>query len=224
MCGRFTIVMGYEFLIERYEAEVAQIHNFSPNYNAAPTQLLPVIINGGTNNRLGVMRWGLIPSWAKDPKIAYKMINARAETITEKPAFRGPIRHKRCIIPADSIFEWKREGARKQPFRITMKTADVFSMAGVYDTWKDADGSLVHTFSIITTEPNEFMSEIHDRMPVILRPEDEGLWLDRNVAEPEMLLHLLKPYSADKMRAYPVSPRVGNVKNNDAQLIEEIPM
>jgi putative SOS response-associated peptidase YedK len=184
--------------------------------------MVPAVINDGEKNRIGLLKWGLIPSWAKDPKIAFQTINARAETIADKPAFRVPIRRKRCLIPADSFYEWKRNGTEKQPMRIMLKTGELFSMAGIYDSWRDPEGNLVHSCSIVTTTPNQLMADIHDRMPVILRPEDEGLWLDRGVSDPEMLRHLMVPYPEDKMRAYPVSPRVGNVRHNDPELIKEV--
>jgi putative SOS response-associated peptidase YedK len=221
MCGRFTITVTLEELLIRYLAERHMVQFHRPNYNIAPTQMVPAVINDGEANRIGLLKWGLIPSWAKDPKIAFQTINARAETIAEKPAFRTAIRRKRCLIPADSFYEWQKEGATKKPMRIMLKSGELFSMAGVYDTWKDAEGNLVHSFSIVTTTSNELMTDIHDRMPVILRPEDESLWLDRSVTEPEMIRHIMGPYPADQMKAYPVSPRVGNVKNNDEDLIKE---
>jgi putative SOS response-associated peptidase YedK len=222
MCGRYTITVTLEELLIRYSVDDTTIPYHRPNYNVAPTQMLPAVINDGQMNRLGLLKWGLIPSWAKDEKIAYQTINARAETVAVKPAFRSAIRKKRCLIPADSFYEWKRIGSAKQPMRIMLRGGGLFSMAGVYDTWTDSEGNQVHTFSIVTTTPNELMADIHDRMPVILRPEDEALWLDRDVTEPELIRHLMVPYPADLMRAYRVSDRVGNVRNNDPDLLNEV--
>lgn len=222
MCGRFTITATLDELLERYGVyDDTSIPTYRPNYNVAPTQMLPVVINDGNNNCLELMKWGLIPSWAKDPKIAFKTINARAETVAEKPAFRTSIRRKRCIIPACSFYEWRKIGANKQPMRITLKSEEIFSMAGVYDSWTDPEGEQVNSFSILTSEPNELMMDIHDRMPVILKPENEALWLDRGTNEPEMIRHLMVPFLSDQMKAYPVSTRVGNVRNNDPDLIKE---
>ncbi|MCY9666457.1 SOS response-associated peptidase [Paenibacillus alginolyticus] len=222
MCGRFTITATLDELLERYGVhDDTSIPTYRPNYNVAPTQMLPVVINDGNNNCLELMKWGLIPSWANDPKIAFKTINARAETVAEKPAFRTSIRRKRCIIPACSFYEWRKVGANKQPMRITLKSEEIFSMAGVYDSWTDQEGKQVNSFSILTSEPNELMMDIHDRMPVILKPEHEALWLDRGANEPEMIRHLMVPFLSDQMKAYPVSTRVGNVRNNDPDLIKE---
>lgn len=222
MCGRYTITVSLEELMLRFHADRTSISYHRPNYNIAPMQLVPAVINDGTSNRLGLLKWGLIPSWAKDDKIAFQTMNARSETAADKPAFKTPLRRKRCLIPADSFYEWKRTGSTKQPMRITLKSGDLFSMAGLYDTWTTPDGSVIHSCAILTTVPNELMGDIHDRMPVILRPEDEALWLDRTVTDPEPVRHLLVPYPSMQMRAYSVSARVGNVRNNDAELIEEI--
>jgi putative SOS response-associated peptidase YedK len=149
------------------------------------------------------------------------MINARAETILEKASFKNLIRRKRAIIPADGFYEWKQLGSKKQPMRITMKDGAIFSMAALYDTWLAPDGRKISTCTIITTTPNSLMADIHDRMPVILSPEDEALWLNRDNDDVERLTALLRPYSAELMRAYPVSPIVGNVKNDTPECIEE---
>lgn len=223
MCGRYTITVTLEELMMRFHSDLVSIPYHRPNYNVAPTQMVPAVISDGENNRLGLLKWGLIPSWAKDEKIAFQTMNARAETAAEKPAFKTPLRRKRCLIPADSFYEWKRTGSAKQPMRIMLGSGGLFGMAGLYDTWTTPDGTVIHSCTILTTEPNELMADIHDRMPVILRPEDEALWLDRTVTEPEAVRHLLVPYPSRDMQAYPVSGRVGNVRNNDAELIEEMP-
>jgi len=168
------------------------------------------------------LRWGLVPSWAQDDKIGYKMINARAETLRQKPVFRRLFERKRCMIPADGFFEWKQMDGRKQPMRITMRDGEPFAFAGLFDTWTAPDGQKLHTCTIITTRPNEVVADIHDRMPVILRPEDEDLWLDREKYDPDLLQSLLVPFDPGQMRAYPVSTIVGSPKNDFPECIEEV--
>jgi len=221
MCGRYTIVVSMEELMMRYLNELPMDKYHIPRYNVAPMQYVTAVVHDGMKNRLGELRWGLVPSWAPDDKIGSKMINARAETLLEKNSFKLLIRRKRAIIPADGFYEWKKSGSLKQPMRITMKDGALFSMAGLYDTWASPDGRKISTCTIITTTPNRLMADIHDRMPVILRPEDEAEWLDRSNEDVQGLLALLRPYSAEKMRAYPVSPKVGNVKNDTPDCIEE---
>lgn len=218
MCGRYTIIVTLDELMLRYLVYESTITNFAPKYNVAPMQHIPAIIGSDNGNRLGEMRWGLVPSWAKDDKIGSKMINARAETLTEKPAFQRLISSRRCMIPADGFYEWQQRGGSKQPYRIVMQDEDIFSFAGLFDIWRDAKGDKLATCTIITTEPNSLMADIHNRMPVILRKEDEAEWLDRENTHVPTLLKLLKPYEANKMRAYPVSSAVGNVRNNSADL------
>jgi putative SOS response-associated peptidase YedK len=221
MCGRYTIVVSIEELMLRYLSEAPTNRYHTPRYNVAPMQQVMAVVHDGERNRLGELRWGLVPSWAQDDKIGSKMINARAETIMEKRSFSPLLQRKRAIVPADGFYEWKPEGARKQPMRITMKDGGIFSMAALYDTWQSTDGRRIGTCTIITTTPNTLMANIHDRMPVILRPEDEALWLDRSNSDVASLTGLLRPYDAAAMRAYPVSQLVGNVKNDSPELIEE---
>jgi putative SOS response-associated peptidase YedK len=186
-------------------------------------QQVMAIIHDGEHNRMGELRWGLVPSWAKDEKIAGKMINARSETLLEKPAFKKLIHRKRCLIPADGFYEWKKEGTAKQPMRIVLKDRQLFGMAGLYDTWMREDGAKISTCTIITTAPNRLMEPIHDRMPVILRQEDEPVWLNRNNQDAGQLMSLLKPYDDHEMSAYPVSSAVGNVRNDSEDCIAEVP-
>ncbi|GAA0373071.1 SOS response-associated peptidase [Paenibacillus motobuensis] len=222
MCGRFTITAPIEDITVWYAIDKNPNINYKPIYNAAPMQRIPAIVRGNDGNRLGELRWGLVPSWAKDDKIGSKMINARAETITEKPSFNRLLASKRCIIPADGFYEWQQRNGSKQPYRILMKDESLFSFAGLYDTWRDQSGNKISTCTIITTEPNSLMANIHNRMPVILPRECESEWLDRGNTDVSSLLELLRPYDADKMRAYPVSPAVGNVRNNSPELLKEI--
>ncbi|KOY14156.1 SOS response-associated peptidase [Paenibacillus xylanivorans] len=221
MCGRFTIINPLESIKERYLASDAKGFDYRPNYNVAPMQFIPSIIATSNGNRLGSLRWGLVPSWAKDDKIGSKMINARAETLTEKPAFRRLVSSKRCIIPCSGFYEWKMDGSGKQPMRILMKDESIFSLAGLYDTWLDPDGNKLSTCTIITTEPNILMAEIHNRMPAIIRPQDEAEWLNRET-DKKIVVGLLRPFAADEMRAYKVDSSVGNVKNNEKELIREV--
>ncbi|MEK4327196.1 SOS response-associated peptidase [Paenibacillus sp. FSL R7-0312] len=222
MCGRFTITVTLEELITHYLIDDSKLATLKPNYNVAPMHNVPAVIASDAGTRLGELRWGLVPFWAKDEKIGSKMINARAETVAEKPAFKRLLKSKRCIIPADGFYEWKKDGTSKQPYRILMSDGSLFSFAGLYDTWEDPEGKKLSTCTIITTTPNSLMEGIHDRMPVILRPEDEADWLGRDNDDVESFLKLLKPYDAAKMRAYKVPSAVGNVRNNSKDLLEDI--
>jgi putative SOS response-associated peptidase YedK len=221
MCGRYSFSPEIQQIITRFKIDEVTFE-YTPRYNIAPSQMIPAIIANEGRNRLGLLKWGLIPFWAKDEKIAIKTINAKAETVHEKPAFKHAFRKKRCIIPADGFYEWKKTNTGKQPMRITLKSEEPFGMAGLFDTWTAPDGTKVHTCTIITTKPNELVVDIHDRMPVILRPEDEEIWLDREKQDVELLQSLLVPYPAEEMRAYMVSPLVGNVKNDSVECIREV--
>jgi putative SOS response-associated peptidase YedK len=222
MCGRYTITVSMEELLVRYLTNDFKMIHYAPKYNVAPMQLIPAVIHNGSMNTIGELRWGLVPSWAKDQNLGSKMINARAETLLEKVSFKRLISNRRCIIPADGFYEWKKQGSSKQPMRIIMRDGGIFSMAGLYDIWMDPEGNKLSTCTIITTTPNSLMADIHDRMPVILHRDDEVEWLNRDNKDDSALIPLLTPYESDKMHAYPVSSAVGNVKNNYKELIEEI--
>jgi len=224
MCGRFTITATFTEIIQRFEIDAAiQEELYNPNYNVAPSQSVLSIINDGSRNRLGFLRWGLIPPWSKDMKIGYKMINARAETIAEKPSFRNPFKKKRCLIIADSFYEWKRhEDKTKTPMRIKLKSGGLFAMAGLWDRWISPHGESIYSCSVITTTPNDLVKEIHDRMPVILKPSDEKIWLDPAISDIKQLNQLLMPLSDDFMETYEVSSLVNSPKNNSIELIREI--
>lgn len=223
MCGRYTITITLEELILLYSTAEFAGEFHLPRYNVAPTQMVPAIVNDGKRNRLGMLRWGLIPPWAEDEKIGARMINARAETLRERPAFRDAYRRKRCLVLSDGFYEWKAlpEGG-KRPYRIVLRSGEPFGMAAIYETWQSPDGRKIGSCAIITTEPNELMAGIHNRMPVIVRREDEELWLNRNVSDPDLLDPLLVPYPADEMRAYQVDKRVGNVAFDDAECLREV--
>lgn len=224
MCGRFTLTAPIDQIQMRFDIEQFIDEDiYSPNYNVAPSQSVLAVVNDGTNNRLGYLRWGLIPPWAKDPKISYKMINARAETLAEKPSYRNAYKKKRCLIIADSFYEWKRhEDKSKTPMRIKLESDDLFAMAGIWETWESPDGKPIHSCTVITTKPNELVKDIHNRMPVILKQKDEQVWLDKSITDTDLLNNLLKPYDANSMEAYEVSNLVNSPKNNSIDLIQKI--
>ena len=198
--------------------------NFPPTWNLAPTDPLPVVRYDprAGERSLDVMRWGLVPYWAKDIKIGYSTINAKAEGIDTRPAFREPFQRRRCLVPLDSFYEWKKLGKDRQPYAVALSDRRLMAMAGLWDSWRSPDGERVRSFTIITTEPNELLAPLHDRMPVILAPENWPLWLGEEPADPERLKALLVPYPAHDLIMWPVDRRVGNVKNNDPSLIEPL--
>lgn len=201
MCGRFTTTIDLEE-IERY-FKIARIEGeYIPLYDAAPSQDIPIII-GNAPRTLAFYKWGLIPSWAKDKSIGNKLINARAETLLERPSFRNSYLRKRCLVAADSFFEWKKEGKRKIPYRFLMKDSMPFAMAALWDSWITPENQPFHTCSIITTDANSLVETIHDRMPVILDTKDYDLWLDPSIKDPVCLNQLLKPFPSELMKSYP---------------------
>jgi putative SOS response-associated peptidase YedK len=217
MCGRYTITAPAQQIAARFDAALPTETLLEPRYNAAPSQLLPVIVLGA-ERRLELFQWGLIPHWSKDPSIGSRLINARAETLQEKPSFREPLRKRRCLVPADGFFEWQRRPGGKLPMRMTLADEQIYAFAGLWDSWKDVSGQIVHSFTIITTEPNDLVAPIHNRMPAILRPEHEALWLDPS-AGPQVLTELLRPYQTEDMRAYPVSTLVNMPANDHPDVI-----
>lgn len=212
MCGRYTLYSTDE-LEDRYRVEVSDA--IRANYNVAPSQTMPVITIDG----LQMMRWGLVPPWAKDEKIGYKLINARSETVFEKPMWKKPIMHRRCLVPADGFYEWKKIDSTKQPYFIHLNEGSLFSFAGIWETWKH-DGKEWQTYTILTTTPNEEMKSIHDRMPVILHRDDEAQWLSADSEEDIKVL--LRPYANGKLKTYTVSAEVNAVKVNDGSLIKPV--
>lgn len=221
MCGRFTLTSSLEEIANRYDMENTDIASeYVATYNASPSQRLLNIIHDGSRRRAGFLQWGLIPRWSKDAKIASQTINARSETITEKPAFRESFQRRRTIVPVDGVYEWKQQSYGKQPMRIVMKNRSIFSLAGIYDTWEGPEGK-VSSFSILTIHPNSTFSPIHDRMPVIIHPDDEDRWLDRENKDISSLRPMLKPYPGYEMEAYPVSQIVNNSNYNAPMLILE---
>ncbi|MED3835647.1 SOS response-associated peptidase [Peribacillus frigoritolerans] len=222
MCGRFTLFTDIEEIKERFDIQGSFDEEYQFSYNIAPSQSVLSVINDGVRNRLGFLRWGLIPFWAKDEKVGYKMINARAETIAEKASFRNAYRKKRCMIIADSFYEWKKTPERKIPMRIKLKNHAPFGMAGLWESWKSPEGISIYSCSVITTVPNELMTSIHDRMPVILKPEDEKDWLNPSINDPAYLQQYLKSFDSEQMEAFEVSTDVNSTKNNSPNLIQQI--
>lgn len=219
MCGRFNLYSNMEFLLERFELTNVDWIELSPRYNIAPSQDVLAIVEGEYGNKGGFLKWGLVPSWATDPKIGYKMINARAETLSQKPSFKKLLSRRRCIIPADGFYEWKKEGTIKQPYHIRLKNGEPFAFAGLWDRWEH-NGEKLQTCTIVTTEANLLMKNIHDRMPVILTAETEKMWLDRNVGEEAK--KVLTPYDHDEMEAYPIPSLVNSPKNEGKELINSL--
>ncbi len=215
MCGRFQLSVKGKHISERFNVEVFD-EMYKPGFNCAPGQSLAVITNQDPE-KLSFFKWGLVPFWAKDPKIGNKLINTRAETILEKPSFKAAFSRRRCLIPANGFYEWKKE-ANKTPYRIFLKNEELFAMAGIWETWKDAEGRALHTFSIITTEPNQLMKTIHNRMPVILPREKEKAWLHEE--NPTLLTSLLMPFDHRQMEAYPIGKGINSPVNNDPSLVQ----
>jgi putative SOS response-associated peptidase YedK len=225
MCGRFTITLSYEELKD-YLRTNHKIDNFKtdfnvPRFNVAPGQEVISIINDGTNNRVGQLKWGFIPSFATDEKIAFSMINAKAETLDEKPTFKQAFEKRRCIIIADSFYEWKRSGKDKTPMRVLDEASRVLALAGIWNTYIRADGTKVHSCAIITTSANDLVAKIHDRMPVILDQAAQIKWLDVK-SKLSDLKPLLKPYPSSTMKFYQVSQIVNNAKNEVKECITPV--
>lgn len=204
MCTRFSRVADGKAIGRRFLLE-GPIIEMRPDYNISPTDPVYVVVEDSGKRVLRRMFFGLIPSWSKDPKIGLKCLNARAETVEKLPAFCTSFRQRRCLILSDGFFEWKRIGTKKFPHRIVLKNRELFAMAGLWDRWRRPDGKEIESVAIVTTEPNSLVGAIHNRMPVILKNEDEGIWLSPSVTEPKTLLPLLKPYSSEEMDFYPVS-------------------
>jgi putative SOS response-associated peptidase YedK len=227
MCGRYTLRHPTKQIAARFEvtevidATFAEMQPDVSRYNIAPTQPIAVVTENSPRT-LEMMRWGLVPSWAKDPSIGSRLINARAETLTEKPSFRTALTRRRCIIPADGFYEWRRRGATRQPLMVHRKDDDLFGFAGLWDEWTSPDGSPLRTCTIITCAPNSLMADIHDRMPAILRREDEAHWLDRTERSPLELLALLAPYPDEEIEASMVSKAVNSVANDGPECIEAV--
>jgi putative SOS response-associated peptidase YedK len=213
MCGRFSLSGSAAVLLMQFN--VREDVAWTGRYNLAPSQeVLTIVRPAGEGRQARRMRWGLIPSWAKDPAIGSQLINARAETVAEKPAFRVSFRERRCLVLTDGFYEWEARGRRKQPWCIRMRDGLPFAFAGLWDRWADPAGRVVETCTILTTTPNALIRPFHHRMPVILAPADHDTWLDPEIRDPARLLPLLAPYPPEGMVAYPVSPLVNNPAND----------
>jgi putative SOS response-associated peptidase YedK len=221
MCGRFTLTINPDELQDMFGLAEKPPAELTPRYNIAPSQAVAVVPNQA-ERKLELFQWGLIPSWAKDPKIGYKMINARAETLAEKPAFRAALRRRRCLVVADGFFEWKKDGKTKTPMYIQMAGGRPFAFAGLWEVWQPPDGSLRKTCTIITTESNALVAPIHNRMPAILAPEDYDRWLEPGELAPGEVLPLLGPFDPGQMKAVEVSTRVNSPANDSPEVLQPV--
>lgn len=223
MCGRFTLTASPEQLAQIFALPTEPMT--VARYNIAPTQPVGVVrLNPQDKSReWALLLWGLVPSWAKDPGIGNQLINARSETVTEKPSFRTAFKRRRCLVPASGFYEWQRQEKRKQPYYITLREGNPFAIAGLWEHWEGGDGSVLETCTLLTTEANELVEPLHNRMPVILHPDDYGAWLgsggDDTAQALDQLRHLFHPYPAGEMAAYPVSTYVNNTRNEGSECI-----
>ena len=218
MCGRYTLATPVEALKEEFEVG-GPVPELAPSFNVAPAEEVAVVREDGGYRRLELLRWGLVPFWADDPGIGQRMINARAETAPDKPAFRAAFRKRRCLIPADGFYEWQRaDGGPKQPFHIRRRDGRPFAFAGIWEDWRDGK---VRSCAILTTDANEELQKVHHRMPVILDREDYGRWLDPEAGEKDLRV-LLQPYAADDLEFYPVDRWVNKPSNDDPRCIEPV--
>jgi putative SOS response-associated peptidase YedK len=219
MCGRFTLSTPAQTLQQIFD--LSETPDLPPRYNIAPSEAIAAIRlpEPQAGHRLDLLRWGLVPPWAKEPDVGARMINARSETAATNPAFRTAFRRRRCLVPADGFYEWQRLERRKQPFYIRMRDGLPFAFAGLWEHWEGPQGDALETCTILTTEPSELVRPVHDRMPVILDPQDWDLWLDPTMHEPERLQSLLRPYPAEKMIAFPVGQTVNNPANDHEECI-----
>jgi putative SOS response-associated peptidase YedK len=218
MCGRYRLSRRKQIIEEHFDA-VSGEEDWTPRYNISPTQPVPVIRQHRREPRqeLSLLRWGLIPSWAKDASGAARMINARSETAATQPAFRDALKFRRCLIPADGFYEWKKSGKLRQPYCFEVRDGELFAFAGIWEKWNDPSGGALETCSILTTTPNAVTAPVHDRMPVVLDPDAYDLWLDPGMKDVAAVSDLLKPYDARLMRSYPVSARINHVANDDEE-------
>ena len=223
MCGRYRLSRRKQLIAEYFETDNEV--DWEPRYNIAPSQPVGIIRQDPSTpeRHFSLARWGLIPSWATDASIGFKTINARAETVASKPAFRDAFVSRRCLLPADGFFEWRRSGKEKQPFHFGMQDDSLFAFAGLWDRWRDPTGTVIESCSILTTTPNSLLADVHDRMPVILRQENYDLWLDPGFKDVKALAEVLAPFDAAQMRSFPVSTRINAVANDDPDCVAPMP-
>jgi putative SOS response-associated peptidase YedK len=221
MCGRFALIDPADQLAMQFD--LPAISDLTPRYNIAPTQPVLAVRQAQSNGtrEWALLRWGLIPSWSKDVAIGNRLINARGETVAEKPSFRAAFKRRRCLIPASGFYEWQKQGKSKQPIYVTPANDEAFALAGLWESWQGANGSELETCTIVTTTPNELMAPIHNRMPVIVAPEDYDTWL-HSEPEPSLGLHLIRPYPSELMRVTAVSTYVNNPRNEGPQCVEPV--
>jgi putative SOS response-associated peptidase YedK len=222
MCGRFVLMTPGSSLAAHFR--LAEKPSLEARYNIAPTQTVAVVEarEPGAHRELKMVKWGLVPFWAKDPGIGARLINARSETIAEKPAFRTPFKNRRCLVPADGFYEWKKTASSKQPHFVGLANRQVFAFAGLRDRWESADGEVIESCTILTTDANTLLLPIHDRMPVILHSEDYDLWLDPGAKQSELLKSLLKPFPPEEMVVYPVGGKVNKSTYEGPDCIEPL--
>lgn len=223
MCGRFTLRTPASELVEIFE--LVRSPELEPRYNIAPGQPIGIVRPGAETfaREWALVRWGLVPSWAKDDKIGYRMINARGETAAEKPSFRAAFKRRRCLIPADGFFEWQRTSSKKkQPYFIGLEDQRPLAFAGLWESWTSPDGGELETATIITTESNSLIAPLHDRMPVILAPDEYGVWLDHEIESKELLTGLLDPYASEAMQLFAVDTYVNNARHEGPACVQPI--
>jgi putative SOS response-associated peptidase YedK len=220
LCGRFEIHSALEIITKVFGIDPGTF-DYSSSYNIAPSQDILLVVNDG-KRRLARSRWGFVPSWSKELSAGYKMINARAESVADKPSFRSAFQNQRCLVVADGFYEWKKEGTHKRPFYIRLKSGKPFGLAGLYNVWKSPEGEQICTSTIITTDANEIIQPLHDRMPVILSPDAYDLWLDPNIHDKALLQNILKSYPSEKLEVYEVTPKVNSPKNNAPENIQKL--
>ena len=222
MCGRYSFNQVAEAIADKFQ--VKEVPPLSPRYNIAPTQQIATVSvsSESLERQFKMLRWGLIPSWAKDAKMGAKLINARAETVAEKPAFRAAFKKRRCLILADGFYEWHTQNGEKQPFYFRLENGEPFAFAGLWEHWEKGEGEPIESCTILTTEANELMRPIHERMPVILDSKNYEQWLDPETKKIELLQSFLQPYPSEEMTAYPVSTKVNSAKNDRPECIHPI--
>jgi len=224
MCGRYSLYSSKEDIESFFEVTSRDDELFQPSYNVPPGTVMPIVLIGKSGQReIGGLRWGLIPKWADSTDTGYKMINARAETLLEKKSFKGPFQSKRCLVPANGFFEWKKSDDSKQPFFVRLLTSELMAFAGLFEHWVSPEGEDVYSYTIVTTESNTLIQPLHERMPVILPPEQYDYWLDPNNDNLEGLQNLLQPFPMEQMSTYRVTTEVNTPKNNYPELLQPIP-
>lgn len=218
MCGRFSLTIESSLILERFGIPIPEWH---PRYNIAPSQPCPIVFMEDGIRKIAAMNWGLIPQWSKDKNHDYSMINARVETVQSKPSFKKLFQTRRCLVIADGFYEWKKTAEGKIPYRITLKSGEPFAFAGLWDEWRGEQGEGIKSFTILTMESNSLVNAIHDRMPIILKKENENLWLDLDSHQEQVKIEeALTPYPANEMRLYPVSSIVNSWKNDTVSCIQ----